>query len=743
VLGITQVDPLKYDLLWERFLGKHRTSWPDIDSDVGDRDVLIDVAKELYGEDAVLPVSNFNTLKLKSLIQDIARYYGVDHTEVLKITKNLEDEVAPFARDENTEKSVFVLKHDDCMEYSTKYRAFMEKYPRVQEHIETLFMQNRSLSRHAGGVIIAPAEELEKTMPIIKVRGDLQTPWTEGMNFRNLEDNGFIKFDFLGLALMEDVRNCIRRILVKQGNSNPTFADVKVFFDKHLDNRFNEPNDINVFKTVYHNEDFAPGIFQFTAGGAQSFCHQVKPTTITELAALTAIYRPGPLKANVHTNYIKTKDKIHRNQQITYDHPIIEEVLGPTLGYIVFQEQFMLLAQKLSGFSPADSDRLRKTLVKKSLDTIGKKGSERDEAKRKFVEGAESLHGIDRKISEDLWKRIEFFSVYGFNKSHAVAYAIDSYYAAWLFTYHPKEWLATMLQSKTGNPKKLNKTITEVKRLGYKFAEVDINYSELEWTFSEEKQSFVPPLGAIKKVGDTAVDEIMEHRPYRNIKELLYNDNGAWYHSKMNKGAFDSLCKVEAFSSLEEIKSGKIKNHKQLWEIIIGNYVQLKKGIKGMTKTQVKRLEKKGEFPPDFVDTLIEQADDLDDWTRIEKIEMNADLRSAVSNDMLFPEDLQERIDRTGIVPVTEIPHDKEEVGWFIIHEVQVRKTKNGKNYLRIKAGDMNNKQVWLKVWGNLKREILPYTIWLAEAKGDENWGPSTGAWKMKEIINQHGEYID
>ena len=149
------------------------------------------------------------------------------------------------------------------------------------------------------------------------------------------------------------------------------------------------------------------------------------------MAALTAIYRPGPLKANVHRKYVKAKKNA---SEIKYDHPVIENVLGPTFNFVVFQEQFMTLAVELAGFSPGESDKLRKTLVKKSLDTMGKKGGEREAARKKFVEGAYELHGIDRGITEALWKTIEAFSVYGFNKSHAVSYAIDSYYAAWLLS---------------------------------------------------------------------------------------------------------------------------------------------------------------------------------------------------------------------------------------------------------------------------------------------------------------------
>ena len=405
------------------FVLTHNTSWPDIDTDAGDRDELINAARELYGDDAVIPVSNFNTLKLKSLVKDIAKFYDVPFDEVNKVTGPLQDQVMQLAMDKDQEKSVFVLKHEDCMKFSPEYREFMEKYPEVAEHVETLFMQNRAIGRHAGGCIIADPDTLAESMPIVGVRGELQTPWTEGMNFRNLEDNGFLKFDFLGLTLLRDVENCIYRILKKQGNPNPTFLEAKDFFDNHLNCRFNEQNDPEVWKHVYHNGHFA-GVFQFTNQGARQFSLDAQPENVEELAALTAIYRPGPLKANVHKKYVKAKKNADK---IKYDHPIIKEILGPTFGFVTFQEQFMLLAQKLAGFNPGESDKLRKTLVKKSLDTLHSKGSEKAIAREKFIKGAKELNGVPEDISSKLWAEIEFFSVYGFNKSCTFDTLVDTY----------------------------------------------------------------------------------------------------------------------------------------------------------------------------------------------------------------------------------------------------------------------------------------------------------------------------
>ena len=732
LLGITQIDPLPYGLLWSRFLGRHRTSWPDIDTDAGDRDALIDASRELFGDDAVIPVSNFNTLKLKSLVKDIAKFYGIDFTEVNKMTGPLQDEVMPHAKDENQEKSVFVLKHEDCMKYSKGYREFMEKYPEVGKHVETLFMENRSIGRHAGGVIIAPPEDLASTMPIISVRGEFQTPWTEGMNFRNLEDNGFLKFDFLGLTLLKDVENCIGRILKQQGTTHPTFADIRDFFDDHLNCRFNKQNDPEVWKHVYHDAHFT-GVFQFTAPGARKFCLAAQPMSIEELAALTAIYRPGPLKANVHRKYVKSK----RNApEIKYDHPVIEKILSPTFNFVVFQEQFMTLAVELAGFTPGESDKLRKTLVKKSLDTMGKKGGEREAARKKFIQGAKDLHDIDESITKALWETIEAFSVYGFNKSHAVAYAIDSYYAAWLHTHYEKEWLATILQSENNSPKGTAKTISEIKSYGYNFVAADINYSGEEWVFSSDAGGFVPPLSSVKGVGKIAMQEIIHTRPYHDLTSLLYDENEAWQLSKVNKTALTSLCKIEALGSLEELKVGKIENHRQLLAIMTDNknYDLLKKGLYGMTKTQVKRAKKNCEILVPALDRLISDYGILPDWSRQEKIANYVNLTSGVDSDLVFPPTLMERVRGKDIMSIHEIEPGARNVGWFCITEIIKKKTKNGKDFYRLRTINDEYQASWLRVWGSKVDNLEPYTLWLADVHHDANWGFSTSVYKMKRV---------
>lgn len=729
LLGITQLDPIPYNLLWSRFLGRHRVSWPDIDTDAGDRDELINAAKELYGDDAVIPVSNFNTLKLKSLIKDIAKFYDIPFDEVNKVTGPLQDQVMQKAMDKNQEKSVFVLKHEDCMKYSPEYNEFMTEYPEVAEHVETLFMQNRAIGRHAGGVIIADADSLAESMPIVGVRGELQTPWTEGMNFRNLEDNGFLKFDFLGLTLLKDVENCIYRILKKQGNDNPTFTDARAFFDNHLNCRFVKQDDPKVWEHVYKDGRFC-GIFQFTAPGARNFAKEAEPDSIEELAALTAIYRPGPLKANVHKKYVKAK----RNaSDIKYDHPIIEKILGPTFNYVVFQEQFMLLAQELSGFDPGEADKLRKTLVKKSLDTLHSKGSEKAIAREKFIKGAKELNDVPESVSSKLWADIENFAVYGFNKSHAVAYAIGSYYAAWLHTHHETEWLAAILQSENGNPKGMSKAISEIKSFGYEIAAVDVNYSGKEWEYSAVLSAFVPPLTSLKGVGDKAVEEVFANRPYKNLEDLFYNAEGEWKHSKLNKTAFSSLTKMEAFKSLQEFQNDELDNHKQMHDLVLDNYNLLKKGRYGMTKTAVKRALKNDEELVPIVEEMMSKYRVVSDWSRTDKIRNYFELSNDASDDLLFPPKLLNKLNEKQISSVFDVPSGDRGIGWFTVTEVIRKTTKNGKAFMRWKCVDSDNRSGWLRVWGTLDDEV-EFTTWLADVKNDAGWGMSTNLGKLKKI---------
>ena len=704
------------------FVLTHNSGYPDIDTDVGDRDKLIEAAQEIFGKDAVVPVSNFNTLKLKSLVKDVSKFYGVPFEEVNAMTGPLEREVEMKSRDPNMEKSMFVLKHEDCLEHSENYRNFMEKYPHVEEKIRTLFMMNRSVGRHAGGVLICP--NLEKHMPLITVRGELQTPWTEGVNIRNLEENGFLKFDFLGIKQMKMVEDCIARILTRELGREPKFEEIKQFYDDKLNCRYVEPNDDRVFDHVYRSNRW-PGIFQFTSDGARKFCHEVQPTSIEDIGVVTAIYRPGPLKANVHKKYVAAKQDASKAK---YDHPTIKDVLGTTYGFIAFQEQFMMLAQKLAGFSPGDSDKMRKTLVKKDLTSLGKKSEEKEALEKKFIDGCITKSGMEYAPAKELFDKIAFFSLYGFNKSHAIAYAIDSYYGAWLMTHYETDWLATCLQAENSNVDGLAWMMSEIKQLGYKISQPDINFSGSQWMWSEQLQAFVPPLSSLKGVGESAVEEIMHNRPYRALDDLLFDAEGKWRHSKFNKRALEALISMEALGSLEEFADGRLQNHKQLWEIVVKNIDALKKGRYGTTS---KRAMKSGDLKP-ILDTLLTQVEGMDDWDRYEKLTIQTATSGAAPYHLIFPPEVIKRVQDKEVPPLSEVAPGTKGIAWFCASNVEKKSSKNGKSFVRVKAIDTSLAVSNVRIWGDI--DMPPYSIWVGVVDHDANWGFSTNVGKLREI---------
>jgi len=327
VLGVTNLDPIEYDLSFERFLNPSRVGAPDIDTDIGDRDKLIELLRENFGNNNVIPISNYNTFRLKSLIKDIARFYSIPFEEVNAALAPVEEDVKKEVFKPGTDKNLFVLTYEDAIKYSKSLQDFISAHPEVAEPIEILFKQNRSLGRHAGGVIVS--ENIAERMPLILARGEPQTPWVEGMNYKHLEEFGWIKFDLLGLETLRIIERCIGLILERrEGVKNPTFKQIRDWFDKNMDPKNIDLNDQKVYEYVYHEGRFA-GVFQLANAGAQRLFMKAKPRNIIDIATLTSIYRPGPLAANVDKLYIGAKNE---PEKIDYQHPLIKKVLESTYG---------------------------------------------------------------------------------------------------------------------------------------------------------------------------------------------------------------------------------------------------------------------------------------------------------------------------------------------------------------------------------------------------------------------------
>lgn len=411
VLGITDVDPIKYGLLFERFLSPDRVGLPDIDTDVEDRNLLLRILEENFGDENVVPISNYNTFKLKSLVRDISRFYGIPLEEVNESLKTVEKDVINATKKVGDDKNLFVLTFEDSYAHSKSFRDFIDKYPQISKSAQVLFKQNKSLGRHAGGVIIS--ENISERMPLIASKGSKQTPWVEGMNYKHLEMLGWVKFDLLGLETLRIIRRTVELILNRHENiSNPNFSQIKEWFDNHMATEVIDFDDQNVYENVYHKASTrSPGVFQLTSKGAQKLFEKGKPRSLIDIATLTSVFRPGPLAANVDKLYLENK---LNPSNIDYKHPLIKQVLEPTFSCIIFQEQLMSLCNVVAGFPKSECDKVRKNILKRQGGNPEESMKKAKAMKDAFVDGA-IKNGVKENVASKLWDDILYFAGYGFN----------------------------------------------------------------------------------------------------------------------------------------------------------------------------------------------------------------------------------------------------------------------------------------------------------------------------------------
>jgi DNA polymerase III subunit alpha len=712
VLDITDVDPIKYDLLFERFLSKYRQEYPDIDTDIADRDRLIEILSERFDENCVIPISNYNTFKLKALIKDVSRFYGIPFEEQNKATRTVEQDVRKATMKHGEDKNLFVLTYDDAMEHSPSFREYIEKYPEVGEPIKVLFKQNKSLGRHAGGVIIC--DKVAERMPLILAKGKPQTPWVEGVNFKHLEEFGWIKFDLLGLETLRVIERTIDLILQRHhGIEKPTFADVKKWYDENLAPDSIDFDDQYVYEQIYHKGRFA-GIFQLTSKGAQKLFMQAKPRGIIDIATLTSVYRPGPLAAGVHKLVLKHAD----GEPYKWGHPLINKVLEKTNGMIIFQESVMQLAHEVAGFPLDECDKVRKAIMKRSISGGEAAKKKALELRKTFVEGSVN-NGVPRDVADDLYDKILFFAGYGFNKAHALSYAMDSYFCAWLMTYYEEEWLCAYLESMSGNDKKRATAFNEVRKLGYKIDPIDINYAEKSWTILEGKR-FMPSFMTCKSVGEAAVDEIMRHRPYTSVEQMLWDEEHVWKPSKFNKRTLEALIKIKAFDSMDIVGPNKtFESYKQMHEILIEKNSDLRK-----------RTKKDPERGKNFFKQYLLETDGIGEWSKIEYAENLVNYLGSCNASSVAPKQLMEKMAEMEISPIDD--HHGKDIYWFIVTDVKPKKTKNGKPYLLLTVSGDSGVTERMFMWGWKKPFNIPkYSLCLAEVDKSD-FGLSTTQWKVK-----------
>ena len=508
-LSITDVDPIKFNLIFERFLNPDRISMPDFDIDFCEekRDLVFEYLKKKYN-DSVAHIITFGKLKARMVIRDVGRVLGLSYGFVDSISKMI-----PFdpSRPQNL---------TECIAGEPRLQKLIKEDPRVKKLTElSLKLEglNRNVATHAAGVVIAD-KKLTEVVPLYKdISADLLLPSTQ-FDMYSAENAGLIKFDFLGLKTLTVINNTqkIIRKKVKDFNiENISFEDQKVF------------DLLSSGKTV--------GLFQIESAGMREALIQMKPNHIEDIIALVALYRPGPMN-NIPTY----NDCKHGKLTPDYLHPLLEDILKPTYGVIIYQEQVMQIAQKLSNFTAGQADILRRAMGKK-------KRVELEKQKQSFIAGAVN-NGISKDIAAGIFLKIEPFAEYGFNKSHAAAYAIISYQTAFLKTYYPREFIAASMTMDISNQNKLSEFFEELKRLNIKIVRPDIN--ECFPDFRTENDKLYYALGGIKAVGYEAISNIIKERQvngkFKSISDFLNRINP----KDLNKLQLEGLVKSGAFDNM-------------------------------------------------------------------------------------------------------------------------------------------------------------------------------------------------
>jgi DNA polymerase III subunit alpha len=507
-LRITDVDPLQYDLLFERFLNPERISMPDIDIDfcMRRRGEVIDYVRRTYGEKNVAQIITFGTMAAKAVLKDAGRALDMPYADVDKIAK-----LVP---------ATLNIELEDALKQTPQLESLRRSDERVKELIEVALRLEglaRHASTHAAGVVISP-QPLTEIVPLYKSNKD---EITTQYDMNALERIGLLKMDFLGLTTLTVLEHAVRLIRHNRGLS----IDLATL-----------PLDDPAVYALFSRGD-TTGIFQFESHGMRDILRRYQPTRLEDLTALNALYRPGPIQGGMIDDFIARK---HGKKKVTYDLPELEQILSETWGVILYQEQVMQIANRLAGFSLGDADLLRRAMGKK-------KPEEMAAQREKFLTGCHA-HQVPAKKAERIFDLMAEFAGYGFNKSHSCAYALLAYQTAWLKTHYPVEFMAAMLTSETGNTDKVVKYINEARSMGITVLPPDVNSSDLDFTPVGEDIRF--GLAAIKNVGENTVRGILAARETLGKFTDFFEFCEAVDTRLMNKRVLESLVRSGALDRL-------------------------------------------------------------------------------------------------------------------------------------------------------------------------------------------------
>ncbi len=507
-MEITDIDPLQYGLLFERFLNPERVSLPDIDIDfcTHRRGEVIQYVTEKYGRDQVAQIITFGTLGARAAVKDVGRVLDMGFSDVDRITKMIPNEL-------NIKLRHALRKEPDLQEAAARD----ERVADVLATAQKLEGMCRNVSVHAAGVVIAP-EPLQNIVPLYRTNKDeIVTQY----DMVGLESLGLLKMDFLGLTTLTIIHDCLR--LIEKHRSVTLELESLPLDDKKTYEIF--------------SRGFTSGVFQFESEGMRDILRRYEPNRLEDLCALNALYRPGPIQGGMIDDFIARK---HGRKKVTYELPVLREVLEETYGVIVYQEQVMQISHLLAGYSLGEADLLRRAMGKKKKEVMA-------EQRERFIQGAVQRGFPQRKV-EKIFDLMQQFAGYGFNKSHSAAYAYLAYVTAYLKAHFPVEFMAALLTSETGNTAKVVKYINECRDMGIRVLPPDIHSSDLNFTPDGESIRF--GLGAVKNLGQSAVEAILSARRTEGRFRSIYHFCESVDHGAVNRRAIESLIKAGAMDSL-------------------------------------------------------------------------------------------------------------------------------------------------------------------------------------------------
>lgn len=519
-MNITDLDPMKYDLLFERFLNPDRISMPDIDIDIQDtrRGEVIEYVTEKYGQEHVAQIITFGTMAARNAVRDTGRVLGMPYSEVDAIAKLIPQPVQgrhiPLA---------VSIKNDPDL------RAMYQSNQRAKKLIDLAVQLEgtiRSNGVHAAGVVIAP-EPVSNYSPLQRAqKGGISTQYS--MNY--IESLGLLKMDFLGLSNLTVINNTLR-IIKRVNGVTIDLASLPL-------------DDKSTYELLSRGD--TTGVFQLESAGMKRYLKELKPSVFDDIIAMVALYRPGPMQ--FIDSFI---DRKHGREQVSYEHPGMEAALGNTYGILVYQEQFMQISKDMCGFTGGQADTLRKAIGKKQRDTMAK-------MKVAFIDGMVDTSGVAREFAEGFWTQLEAFADYCFNKSHSACYGLIAYQTAYLKANYPQAFMAALMTSDFGNIDRIAIEVSECQRMGTPVLAPDVNQSFNEFAVVPETNSIRFGLSAIKNVGSGTIEAILRTReesgPFTSVEDFAKRVNAR----ECNKKGWESLAKSGAFDSLTEGNRGQI-----------------------------------------------------------------------------------------------------------------------------------------------------------------------------------------